>query len=241
MWSLNAMDNIQSPFTCEGCVHAIMDTDQTGCKLNLLNALDGEKSDKYYILDRTCLFKNKTPEEVDVKLGYLFILEDFKNLPTLEANVLAIKDKNPIWIGVSTNDPSKTYQVAKILDLAKCEYDIVANYVELDTIYRLDQFMKNYKNGWTLVNIVGQNFDLEAKDKLDKFVIRDNKKAAVIKNTSDPDDIQINGICYYNFLFKYLNGNKPEVNDQDKAYYTKSFIHKVYEKDKNMIATWSAL
>lgn len=235
------MDNVQSPFTCEGCVHAIVDTDQTGCKFNLLEALNAEKFDKYYILDRTCLFKNKNPEEVDVKLGYLFILEDFKDLPILEANVQSIKDKNPIWIGVSTNDPSKTYQVAKILDIAKCEYEIIGNYAELDPIYKLDQFMKHYKNGWTLVNIVGQDFDPNVKDKLQKFIIEQNKKTAIIKTTSSPDDIEINGICYFNFIFKYLNGNKPELNEEDGAYYAKSFAHKVYEKDQNMIATWSAL
>ena len=60
------MDNLESPFTCEGCVHAIMDTDQVGCSLNLLERLDAEKFESYYILDRTCLVKNNTAYTLDI-------------------------------------------------------------------------------------------------------------------------------------------------------------------------------
>lgn len=235
------MDNIESPFTCEGCVHAIMNVDQTGCSLNLLEQLDGQKFENYYILDRTCLVKNKDPESVDVKLGYLFILKNFEDLNILEQNILSIKDKKPLWIGVSSNDPSKNYQLVKILDLAGCKYDIISNYEFLDDIYKLDQFMKNYKNGWTLVNVVGEPFDPQVKDKLQKFIFVDGKKAAIIRMTEDPDNIEINGICYFNFIFKYLSGNKPEINDEEKVYYTKSFSHKVHDKDPAMIVKWSDL
>lgn len=235
------MDKIESPLTCEGCIHAIIEDEQSGCKFDLLETLDAQKVDKYYILNRTCLIKNKNPEDVDVKLGYLFILKDFKHLPILESNINTIKDKNPIWIGISTNDPSKNYQVVKILDTAGCKYDIISNYEEIDDIYRSDQFMKNYKNGWTLVNIVGEYFDSEAKNKLQRFILKDAKKAAIIKSDNNPDVVEINGICYYNFIFKYLNGNKPELNEEDQCYYAKSFAHKIYEKDSNMIATWSNL
>jgi hypothetical protein len=112
------MDKTESPLTCEGCIHAIVETEQSGCAFNLLGMLNAQKFDKFYILDRTCLVKNKTPEDVDIKLGYLFILKDFKDLPVLESNILAIKDSNPLWIGVSTNDPTKNYQVIKILESA---------------------------------------------------------------------------------------------------------------------------
>lgn len=241
MRSSNVMDKIESPLTCEGCIHAIVETEQSGCAFNLLGMLNAQKFDKFYVLDRTCLVKNKTPEDVDIKLGYLFILKDFKDLPLLESNILAIKDSNPLWIGVSTNDPTKNYQVAKILELAKCKYDIISNYGQIDDIYKLDQFIKVYKNGWTLVNIVGQDFDINAKDKLEWFILKDGRKAAIIKNSDNPDDIEINGICYFNFIYKYLNGSKPELNEEEKAYYTKSFAHKVYEKDPNMIVKWGDL
>ena len=154
MRSSNVMDKIESPLTCEGCIHAIVETEQSGCAFNLLGMLNAQKFDKFYVLDRTCLVKNKTPEDVDIKLGYLFILKDFKDLPLLESNILAIKDSNPLWIGVSTNDPTKNYQVAKILELAKCKYDIISNYGQIDDIYLQLTLNKkiNYQNP---VNIRG--------------------------------------------------------------------------------------
>lgn len=232
----------QNLISCQDCKHIILSGDsQEGCQLNLLDNLEAQKTDKYYEFNRVCMFKNKDVDEVDVKLGYIFILDDFSKLDILQNNLTLIKDKAPMWIGVSSNDPTKNTQIAETLDTVGCKYNIISNFNEVDNIYKLDQFMKNYKNGWTLVNIVGQDFDPDVKNKLNQFVLKNGKKAALIKDTTDPDDFSVNGICYFNFIYKYLNGSKAELNEEENVYYTKSFPQKIAEQSPQMIVAWSEL
>lgn len=228
--------------SCQGCKHAILSNNsQTGCSLDLLEKLNASKIDQYYQFDKVCMFKNKEVDEVDVKLGYIFILEDFNDLDNLKYNISLISDKNPIWIGVSSNDPTKNNQIAEILDAVGCKYNIISNFNHIDNVYKLDQFMKNYKNGWTLVNIIGQEFDPDVKNKLSDYVLTQKKRAALIKNNLDLEDFSVNGMCYFNFIYKYLNGSKAELNEEENVYYTKSFLQKVAEQSPQMIVTWSDL
>lgn len=227
---------------CQGCKHAVLvDNSQEGCALNLLESLGAQKIDSYYQADKVCMFNNKDESEVDVKLGYIFILENFDDLNILKNNLSLISDKNPLWIGVSSNDPTKNTQIAELLDTVGCKYNIISNFAAVDNIYKLDQFMKNYKNGWTLVNVVGQEFDFNVRDKLVNFVLKNNKRAALIKNSLDPEDFSVNGICYFNFIYKYLNGSKAELNEEEGVYYTKSFSQKITEQSPEMIVAWSQL
>ena len=239
------MNIIDSPMHCEGCRNATFNQDrQTGCKFELIEKLNGynENDGLYYSLKKVCLFKNKTKEEVDIKLGYVFILKDISKKQVLYSNIERIKSKNPLWVGVSVvsediNAFSKIRDEIALSIGECCKYNIILNSEDYSDYYKLDQFMDHYKNGWTYVNEVGDYFRADAKEKLEKYVLIDSKKAGMV--SSEPE--QINDICFYNFIYKCLNGNKPEFNDSDQKFYFKNFYDKVHEKDAKMIVEWRDL
>lgn len=232
----------KSPAQCNNCKHAIVNNeDQTGCNLNLLDSLKPykEDGDKFYKLNKICLYKNKDKSEVDIKLGYIFILNNESLINTLKENIKKVANNNPAWIGVVLHTTDYNKDIKDEIDKIGCRYNIVSNFKEVDDIYKLDQFIDLFHNGWTLINIVGEDL-YDIKDKLENFVLTGNR-AAIIKDLKDPDIVQINGIVYYNYLYKMLNGNLPELIEDEKMYLTKSFAQKVFEKNPEMIVSWEDL
>ena len=71
---------------------------------------------------------------------------------------------------------------------------------------------------------------------LDKYIL-DGNKIGLIKH----NDESINGMCFFNFIFKFLKGNKYELNEETKEVIFKTFEEKVIEKDPNMITTWEKI
>jgi hypothetical protein len=227
----------KSPAQCNSCFHVVLDDDniQSGCSLHLLeklNAYRATDNDSYYSLEKICLFKNKDKESVDVKIGYIFILNDTSLENELYKNIEKIKDDNPRWVAVILDTTDLNGAIKNNLDKLGCKYNIVTNFKEVDSIYKIDQCIEFLQNGWTVVNIVGEEL-LQPREKLSKFIF-DGNRAALIKKSKDPDDIQINGIVFYNYIFKMLKGNLPELTE-DGFYITKSFAHKVHEKSPDMI------
>jgi hypothetical protein len=200
--------------SCEGCRYEI----DTGCSLGLIEKLGtAEDQNGDISLTKICMYKNKDIDEIDIKMGYVFILNDLKYFDTLRSNIELIKDKNPIWIGISHN------------------------YDELSDLYRLDQFKKNYKNGWTLVNVVGEYFNPNAKSQVEKYIFKDFKSAGIIKDNKDPKDLSINNICFFNLIYKFLKGNDPEVDEVKEVVYYKSVFDKILEQNPEMFKTWEEI
>ena len=102
-------------------------------------------------------------------------------------------------------------KIINILDGLNIKYNIVCNYDKIADLYKLDQFIKNYKNGWTLVNVVGEYFNHNAKQ------------------------------VYFNFIYRYVNGSRPDFNEEEQVYYTKSLYEKISAKDPSMIKTWKEI
>jgi hypothetical protein len=239
------MSKIDSPMHCEGCKHILTNSDkQIGCRVVDLKALNAEllEDDLFYTLSKVCLYKNKSVKEVDIKLGYVFILKDLSKLDTLKSNILSIIDKYPLWVGVSIvmEDINKFAvirdELAQIIE-GVCKYNIVVNQEDYSDYYKLDQFMDYYLNGWTYINEAGEFFREDAKYMLTNFILDKGGKAAFISSEKE----QINDTCFYNFIYKCLNGNKTEFDENTKKFYYKNFYDKVYEKDQKMILEWSNL
>lgn len=239
------MNELDLPTNCEGCKYAIFDEEkQIGCKYNLLEVLNGkiQQDDLYYKLSGVCLSKNKTPESIDIKLGYLFILHDVSKIDILEHNINKILNKKPVWIGISivAESLSKFYSLRDRL-AAKvhgfCKYNILANDIDYSDYYKIDQFYDNYLNGWTYVNEVGEFFREDAKESLTNFIINKGGKAALISS----DVEQINDTCFYNLIYKCLKGNKLDFDENNKKFYQKNFYDKVHDMDSKMILEWKNL
>lgn len=222
---------------CNGCKHAIVENGvQTSCAINKLNKQTSTlEADGFYQSKNVCLFKNKDESEINLKFGYIFILKDVSKLDILKENISNVMLLNPIWIGISHDFPEKADYIISYLSDIKCSYNIVCNYNPIEDIYRLDQFVKNYKNGWTIVNLVGEELDLSLVNKLNNYLNLTKKPIALIKNNG------INGECYYNFIYKFLGGSVPKINPETEEIINSTYEQRIQEKDSNMIMTWEEI
>jgi len=227
---------MNSIFSCENCKSAVLDGDvQVGCKLNLSNSLKIlGMSNGYYELGRVCLSKNSVPE---IGLGYIFILKDEKDIDELFNSIESIRNKNPLWIGISSAIPNSINDlINKVKSLVSCHFNIIENYELVDDFSRLDQFIKNYKNGWTLVNVVGESFNPDAKEILHKYIVEDLKVAGLIKDEGET----VNNCCFFNLIYKYLKGSAPIIENEEDII-LKTFFEKVEEAQPSMIKNWKDL
>jgi len=227
-----------SIFSCENCPNAIIQNDkQIGCAINLADSLGIEESDgKFFELSRVCLSKNDKP---DVKLGYIFILKHKSEYENLLSNLLAIKSKNPIWIGISNRVEELSNNIIDFINtnIPNVKFNIIISYDDITDDECIDKFAKSLGNGWTYVNIVGQYFNPLAKDLLQKFIIQDFQIACLIR---DSDANSLNNTCFFNFIYKYLKGSQPKVLEDDTIE-LKTFFEKVQEQRESMIFDWSKL
>jgi hypothetical protein len=254
-------------FSCDRCKHATLEktlvqddklsittVKQVGCDLNILGKFNYTNQSKdgedvvdynYYILDKVCLHKNEGIEDkkVDIRMGYIFILKDINQLDHLENNLKLISNHDPLWIGIAHEFSDYNQKIISIIEETNpnVKHNVVCNFEKVHDFLKLDQFMKDLKNGWTLVNIVGEYFDIQNKYKVKKFTLEDLKSAAVIKDTNDPEDMNVNNVCFFNFIYKFLKGSTPEYLEEEDVFIEKSFFNKVAEKQISMIKTWSEL
>jgi hypothetical protein len=179
----------------------------------------------------------------DIRLGYIFILKDEKDLSSLKDNLVAINDKNPLWIGVSNLSVERNEYIADLIRTTNpdIKYNIVSNFEDIDDLYKLDQFLKEYKNGWTLVNIAGQPFKTDAREILTEYINNKREVFCLILNNKEEEVPQVNNLCYFNFIYVALKGNMPDYIKEDDSFITKSFFDKVNESQPSMIRTWEEL
>jgi len=233
-------------FSCYKCKHAqIKDSKQVGCDLGHLqffmiqNKAEILNDDYFYSLGRVCLSKDdNTPRpEKDVRLGYLFILDDETKIEQLIKNIDLIKDKDPLWIGVVHSFSNSHNTIVDAVKPIGCKYNIILNYESAENIYKPDQFMNNYLNGWTLVNVVGQPFKFNAKEILSNFVFEQSGVAgAILENIEE----NVNNACFFNIIYKTLKGSKIDF-DEDGNLLDFRFIEKIINNNPNMIKYWKDL
>ena len=148
-----------------------------------------------------------------------------------------ILDKNPIWIGIIHNLVNLADDIIDKFSYISLPINIICNHNEITDADSLDLFMKNYKNGWTIVNVVGEDFDTNLINTLDFYLNTKTKPIALIKSGED----SVNEMCFYNFIYKFLKGSKLEVNSETQEIIDKSYEEKVAESSIDMIKTWKEI
>jgi hypothetical protein len=223
-------------FSCENCCHAVInDNRQTGCKLNKLAKIPHSMNEdkKFFDLKKVCQYKDRDPNNIKAKIGYIFILDNPDNIEQLKQNIEQIKNSSPLWIGVNIDFPDLAADINDYLIGLNIPYNIISNYEKIaGDIYRLDQFMNNYKNGWTIVNIVGQTFDINMPTVLNNY-LNDLNSLAIAKYGCG----SLNGFTFFNMVFKYLKGSYPSILEDDTIM-QKDFIEKTTEVSPEMIKDW---
>ena len=170
------------------------------------------------------------------KIGYIFILKDVSHLSQLKDNISKVLHHNPNWIGICHNLEESADDIIDEMRYLECQYNIVLNYNKIPDIYILDQFINNIKNGWTVVNIVGEDFNEDLYLKINK-ITTSNIPVALIRHDSD----SINGMAYFNYTFKYLKGSKLEIDEENDIVKNMTYEEKIKEQSPSMIKTWEEI
>lgn len=230
-------------FTCKDCVHVTKENDiQTGCNLNKLQSfIDQEKASinpatNFYDLNRVCMSKNNVDQR-NTKVGYLFILKNKDKLPELINNISLCLKNNPIWIGVVHDFPELKDEIVDNVKHVPCLHNIICNFSTVDNLYIPDQLINKYKNGWTIINVVGEKFDETLYNTLDEYIISNKKPVALIKNL----DNSMNGMVFFNIIYKFLKGSKPDIDEETQDVTFRTYEHKIIEMSPDMIKTWEDL
>lgn len=179
----------------------------------------------------------------DVKLGYIFISKSDNPLIGLFESFEKIKDKDPLWIGISNLNPEYNTAISLKIEemMPNVQYNIISNFEEIEDLYKIDQFLKNYKNGWTIVNIIGQELDLLAKEKLHKAINEKLDKFCLVVEDKEAEIPNVNNLLFFNFTYCFLKGNCPEYLEETNELVLKSILDKTREKGSDMIRNWSEL
>ena len=230
--------------SCSNCKHAVLDNGvQTACAVNKLNQLIESKFTEFntesghYDLFKVCLSRNKEISDVKTPVGYIFILNDVSDIDILKSSIDKALEKNPMWIGIVHDLVDLASDVIIKFASTPCPINIICNHSPVHDIISLDMFMKNYKNGWTIVNVIGEEFDIGLIDNLNLYLENTKSAIALIKLNDD----SVNGMCFYNFLYKYLKGSLLEVNPTTQEVIDKTYEQKVLDASPNMLITWKEI
>ena len=238
-----------NPDTCLGCKFAVMGyKSQLDCSLGKLDVLKSKSQSydsTYFDLDRVCIFKRSENWEGDIvsettpKVGYIFILKDRNKLEELKQNIL--KTKNPIWIGIyhPFSDLQKEIIEFTTEVLNHSRMNIVCDFSEKDLkdLYKLDKFENNYINGWTIVNVVGEDFDVDVLTKKLEIFINENLGRASIIYNKDSDNV--NGLCFFNIYYKFYKGSRSSLDTTLNKVIYQTFIEKALEENSQLVKDWS--
>lgn len=235
--------------SCKGCKFAIVDeSKQIGCEQHKLEKFIAQgvakiDDDRWYSIDRLCMFKRfvdwdgSIEDETQIKMGYIFILNRESSFDELIQNINAIKDKEPLWIGVICTSYQPKKDIIDILNSIGCKYNIITDYIEKQDWFYIDPFIKHIKNGWTLVNIVGKEFISDAKERMHKAINEDLKAIGLVTPAED----SLNGICFFNIFFKFHNGSVPNFDEESNSYIVESFENKMRRKSAEFVEEWGNL
>ena len=169
-------------------------------------------------------------------IGYVFILNDPNLISELKENILTVMSRNPMWIGITTNDEEVNQDIINFMECLNVPFDVIYNLHELPDILKLDQYMSHYKNGWTLVNVVGEEFSIDKYDYVEA-IFNSIAPVALIRDESE----SINNMCFFNIIYKFLQGSKCKIEgdtEETEELVCELFEERVAASQPTMIKTW---
>jgi len=256
------------PYTmCNGCVFSETENnEQTGCRLNRADkiGIQDKDDDGFFVLSRSCSTHRPTEwlndlslaesedivdtvrKEVHPPVGFFVLLktEDTKSISDLTSTLEDIKAQEiitPSYVVVITDKVEYNEETLEtldaIFDYEKTQYHIVQLQIKPNNIHqRIDQAFSHAKNGWAYVTSSGESVPRDLLRKIDHRINFDMKKLVVVK----PYD-EINGLLFQTVLFKFLNGNKSKLHNDEIADH-RSFLEKIEDaslrSDDETFITW---
>ena len=242
---------------CKGCVFAESnETEQLFCKLDRASKLGIlEKDDEnFFILSRFCTtyrpkewlndlslaqskdIKKAVLEEISPRVGFFILLDTSQEgaIDKLKKTLEDIKNQesfDPRYVVVINDKVEYNEGIFELLqpmfDFEKTEYHILQLEVKIeDPINTIDEAFKHAKNGYVYVTSAGESVPRDLIRKIHKRINLDMKKLVVIRPYS-----AINGLLFQSALFKFVNGNKPKLY-QDETIDNRPFLEKVEEAAK---------
>ena len=253
---------------CSGCVFAqLNNSQQTSCSLDRASKLGIQDKDDngFFVLSRFCSTYrpkewlselsfaesediNKTVlSEIYPRVGFFVLLDTTRQdaIERLKSTLYDIKEQElipPAYVIVINDKVEYSEEVcgilAKMFNFNETAYHIVQLEIKIDNLSRrIDEAFTHAKNGWAYVTSSGESVPRDLIYKIHKRVNIDMKKLVVIKPYGE-----INGLLFQAALFKFVNGNKPKLY-QDEIVDSRSFLEKIehaaLESDDETFITWS--
>jgi hypothetical protein len=252
---------------CQGCVflESVVGI-QTGCVLNRPEKLGVKEAAETFILERFCntyrpeewlkelsFEESISPEEkvlneVSIRMGYILDVSKENSESKVFDCLQAIKKAEPSWVSVVTRGPEwNDFIWSSFIQLFGEESDVNYHIVQVGkeepAKILSDHGFKHAENGWVYLLKSSEDLPDLAQQKIDlnKVINQDLKQIAMMQTSEDCDD---HGICFSAVLFKFLNGNRTKVY-QDEQADSRSFVTKVRDAQKrtesNTIYTWNQI
>lgn len=204
--------------------------------LSLSESVDIEKTVLTEIQPRIGFFLILDHENTDHSLDDLRkTLEDLKAQEIQPRYVIVINDKveynelihSMLYDYFHENGPDTTsFHIVQLIEKPKLLASVI------------DESFGHAKNGWAYVCHAGENIDTDLIKKVHHRVNIELKKLVVVEPYND----KLDGLLFQTALFKFLNGNRVKVF-QDENVDSRTFMEKVKDvaskSDKETYITWS--
>lgn len=243
--------SLEENFNCENCKFIeVIDGVQQGCAINKLDrfkkyAQANLNINNVYNFTKSCIYKRyndwngNLEEETKLFMNYIFVLRDFSNLNTLKQRVEQIKKYNPEWIGIIHNNKEHHFEIIDMMNsIGNYKFNIILETEEIIDFYKIDRFAKNIPKGWTVINVVEDVFNPDVYDLIDKAINEKLKSPIVVMD----DKKSINNLCFFNYVYKKLQGSLPILDKEKDVIIYLSFPEKVeIMVGSDAILTWEQI
>lgn len=257
---------MNKPITnCEGCVFADhIHGKQTGCDLQRPILLGVAQEDEYYTLDRFCnayrpeswvtslSFEQQMAavdtvlNEVRPRLGFFVVLDTSATdaMSELRTTVDSIVEMNGdhSYIVVINDKVEYNEEIWEMFDPLK-KANPESKYVIMqltESPQKMTEFMDHAfthaQNGWIMCVNSGTTVSASVAEALHNFINIEMRQLILVEPQSG-----IDGLAFPAYLFKFLNGNRTKIFNDDMAD-SREFLEKVKDAEKRgnnkTVYTW---
>jgi hypothetical protein len=249
---------MSNPITnCEGCVFVSLDSDdnQKGCQLQRPIMLGVEQEDKYYTLSRFCntyrpadwasnlnfaeslSLSDTVLNEVRPRLGFFVILDTSAQdaISELKTTIDSIVDMNGdhSYIVVINDKVEYNEEIWELFNpLKESNPDLKYVVMQLTSsisdqmVSVVDHAFQHAQNGWIMCVNSGTTVAPSVLDGLHNFINIEMRQLILVEPQAG-----INGLAFPAYLFKFLNGNKTKIFN-DEMTDSRKFLEKVKDAEQ---------